>query len=161
MTLPDSTESPQDLHRRFPVRDRVRVRVERAHPHRARIAIRRILRKQVEAAHVFVSAVAADDFVKVHERIRASVRAERVGPRTEEFLAQIREAVALLDALSPRERVADHGDAVAVGRFGRNLAIAEAEAVGSVRRTAGAAGDEIAGAAARLRATELKACEEL
>src|SRR5438067_1926953 len=82
-------------------------------------------------------------------------------PRTEEFLEQIREAVALLDALSPRERVADHGDAVAVGRFGRNLAIAEAEAVGSVRRTAGAAGDEIAGAAARLRATELKACEEL
>src|SRR5437764_1246115 len=81
-------------------------------------------------------------------------------PRTEEFLEQIREAVALLDALSPRERVADHGDAVAVGRFGRNLAIAEAEAVGSVRRTAGAAGDEIAGAAARLRATELKACEE-
>src|SRR5207249_11999297 len=83
MTLPDSTESPQDLRRRFPVRDAVRVRVERAHPHRARIAIRRKLRKQVEAAHVFVSADAADAFVKVPERIRASVRAERVGRREE------------------------------------------------------------------------------
>src|SRR5947199_3246158 len=87
MTLPDSTESPQDLHRRFPVRDRVRVRVERAHPHRARIAIRRKLRQQVEAAYVFVSADAVDAFVKVPERIRASVRAEGVGRREEQTAA--------------------------------------------------------------------------
>src|ERR1700730_10032401 len=91
--------------------------------------------------------------------VASNAEVEHLVAGTEKLLEQIREPFAPLDALAPRERVADDDNAISGGRLWWNVPLAKPEAVRRPCRPAAAPRDVVSGIHARARPSKLKSCK--
>src|ERR1700680_3561599 len=91
--------------------------------------------------------------------VASNAEVEHLVTWTEKVLEQIREPFGPLDALAPRERVADDDNAISSGRPGWNVPVAKSEAIGRPRRPGARPRDVVSSILARARLPKPKSCE--